>query len=532
MTDTITAVACQDCGEEAELAEFCLPCAYKRPAATWTSAFAARPVHARLGRTEPRQWTRPLRELTPETSLGFECIAFATIALGMTLDPWQCWFLIHALELLPDGLYRYRTVVLLVARQNGKTTVMRALTLWAMFTGRVKLVVGTAQDLDVARECWLSAAELVEADPVLAAEIDSPRTGRASRGSGAELLKLRNGSRYKIKATTVDAGRGIPGVGLILLDELRTHRDYAPWSALNKTTMAIPNALTVCMSNAGDDTSVVLNDLEAKALAGSDETLGIFDWSAPPGCPVDDQDGWAQANPSLGYGRMTERALHSAMMSDPPAVFRTECLCQRVEQLRGAVDSLAWRGCADPDGTLDGLRDRLFACIELAEGGSFGEHATLTVAAINDTGRAVVEVVEAWSSYAEMEAALPGWLEKVNPASRWFFPTGPAAAKAGMLRDLGFAEIKGAAVQEACQGLAADVRAGQLVHRDDALLTAHVIGAERMISGDGWRFTRKGAGNVDAAYAAAGAVWAARNHADQAYDPRDSILWSSDKGGN
>jgi phage terminase large subunit-like protein len=40
--------------------------------------------------------------------------------------------LIHALELLPDGTFRFRTVVLLVARQNGKSTLMQVLTLWRM----------------------------------------------------------------------------------------------------------------------------------------------------------------------------------------------------------------------------------------------------------------------------------------------------------------------------------------------------------------------------------------------------------------
>lgn len=541
---TAVAVACTECGDEAELADYCLPCAYRQPAATWTSRFAAQPAASLHGLTEPRLWTRPLVELTPETSLGFECIAFATIVLGVSLDPWQCWFLIHALELLPDGKYRFRKVLLLVARQNGKTTVMRVLTLWAIFTGRVKLAIQTAQDLDTARESWEEAVEIVENDPELAEQIAGPRK-KATRANGKEVLKLQNGSRYKIKATTQDAGRGIPGVGLIVLDEMRTHRDRGPWSSLSKTAMAVPDALLVMMSNAGDDTSVVLNDEREKALTGKSETAGIFEWSAEPGCALDDRQAWAQANPSLGYGRLTERALVDAM-DDPPAVFRTECLCQRVESLRGAVDGLAWRGGADKDGNMDDLRDRLFACVELAEG-TYGEHATLCVAAINDAGKAVVEVVEAWDSYAAMERDLPLWLDRLGlaigkptegvepygpddkrprtgPAGLWFFPTGPAAARAGQLRALGFKEIKGAAVQEACQGLAADVRAGQVIHRDDPLLTAHVVGAERLISGDGWRFTR--GGNVDAAYAAAGAVWAARNHADQAYDPRDSVLWS------
>lgn len=475
-----------------------------------------------LGCEVARIFTPPERELTPETSHGFRCIAFAEQMLGLTLDPWQRWFLIHALELNPDGTYRFRVVLLLVARQNGKTTVGQALTLWALFTGRAQLAVGTAQDLDIARRSWLAAVKLARAsaaDPELADQIAAVR-----QANGQEALVLRSGAEFVIKATTEDAGRGLQGVDLLLLDELRTHRDTRAWSALSKTTLARPNALTVCMSNAGDDQSVVLNSLREAAVSGRDPSVGLFEYSAPEGCDLDDPAGWAAANPSLGHGRTSLAAIRNAMALDPPAVFRTEVLCQRVEQLRGAVDALAWAGCGDPAGTLDGLRDRLHACVELSEGGH-GEHATLVVAALRADGAAVVEVVEAWTSFADLERDLPGWLERVAPAGRWFYPTGPAAARAGFLRDLGFAEIKGGQVAEACMGLAADVRARQLVHRDDALLTAHVVGAERLISGDGWRFTRKGAGNVDAAYAAAGAVWAARVHAADAYDPANSILW-------
>jgi hypothetical protein len=74
-----------------------------------------------LGRTEPRVFTPPLRELTPETSAGFSVVQFAEEILGIELLPWQRWFLIHALELRPDGKFRFRKVLCLVARQNGKT---------------------------------------------------------------------------------------------------------------------------------------------------------------------------------------------------------------------------------------------------------------------------------------------------------------------------------------------------------------------------------------------------------------------------
>ena len=57
------------------------------------------------GCEQPRIFTPPLRELTPDTTLGFECIAFAEDVLGIRLIPWQRWLLIHALEIIdePDG---------------------------------------------------------------------------------------------------------------------------------------------------------------------------------------------------------------------------------------------------------------------------------------------------------------------------------------------------------------------------------------------------------------------------------------------
>lgn len=61
-----------------------------------------------------------------------------------------------------------------------------------------------------------------------------------------------------------------------------------------------------------------------------DDTLAIFEWSAPPDAELNDREAWAQSNPSLGFGMLTERALKSAYSTDPADVFKTECLCQWV----------------------------------------------------------------------------------------------------------------------------------------------------------------------------------------------------------
>jgi hypothetical protein len=324
------------------------------------------------------------------------------------------------------------------------------------------------------------------------------------------------GCRYAIKAATGKAGRGGSN-DEVNIDELREQRDWKAWAAVSKTTSARAAGQTWAMSNAGDDNSVVLNQLQDVATAGTDPSLCLLEWSAPDGCELDDTSAWQQANPGLGY-TVSEAAIRSARGTDPPAVFRTEVLCQRVEQLSGAIDLAAWRDCADT-GTMDAHRDRLAACFDTAPD---GEHATLAVAAKTDDGRIRVEVVAAWDSSKAARAELPAVLAKVNPQVLTWFSSGPAAGLATVLRPLALrinrhsgprrpgeppedGQLIGAKVTEVCQELADLTKARAVLQPGDPLLDAHVSGAQKLHSGDGWRFTRQG-GHCDAAYATAGAA--------------------------
>lgn len=462
-----------------------------------------------VGVEQPRLFTPPRVELTKDTSAGFEVIAFGRIVLGVALDPWQCWFLIHALELNADGTFRFRTVLLLVARQNGKTTVMQVLTLWAMYV-RGMFVVGTAQDLTVAREAWDAIRFRIRDDPELASH--APR-GYISTANGKEAIRLANGARYILKPTTADAGRGIPGVGLVLMDELRTHLDWNAWAALSNTTMAVPNAIIVGMSNAGTDESVVLNDLRELALAGTDDSLFLAEYSAAPECNLDDREGWRQANPSLGRGRLTERALESAMRKAPPAIFRTENLCQRVETIDTALDSQAWRASRDPVDVSAWREAPMYGGLDVSRDGA---HVTLTISAAAGDGRVRVWVAKAWQSVDQARADLPAVLEALKLKRLVWCPSGPAAELAAVVRAAGrrpkskrgmeLVEVAGVALSEACMGLAGAVRGRLVLHQGDPLLDAQIAGCARLWQGDRFVFTRRGAGHADAAYSLAFAV--------------------------
>lgn len=313
-------------------------------------------ISALRGAMVPRVWTRPLRELTPETSAGYSVIEFAREVLGVGLWPWQEWLFIHALELREDGTFRFQTLLVLIARQNGKTTWMQVLALWRMYVDGSPLVIGTAQNLDVAEEAWSGAVELAEGVPDLADLI-----AHVDRTNGKKALRLETGERYKVQAASRRGGRGLSG-DLVLLDELREHQTWAAWAAVTKTTMARPNPQIVGLSNAGDDTSVVLIALQAQAIAaienGATESTSVFiaEWSASPDCIPDEWDDFkaepdwsaiAQANPSLGYS-IRAGAILAALEVDPEAVFRTEVLCQHVETMVAKpISSTAWATIRD-----------------------------------------------------------------------------------------------------------------------------------------------------------------------------------------
>lgn len=343
----------------------------------------------RYGSPVPRIFTPPLRDLderTPESeawTLGYSAIDFAEKILLLTLLPWQKWLLVHALELVEiDGRkrLRFRTIVVLVARQNGKSTLSKVLALWAIYVRGCRTVLTTAQDLDTAEEIWQDAVDLVTEEgeddepvrPALAALVK-----KVQLVNGKKALILESGERYKVKAANRKAGRGLTG-DLVMLDELREHQNWSAWGALAKTTMARPDAQIWTFSNAGDVSSVVLRylrmmahealgdpdgivaadrsaaptDLDAEESAedlGEDvedasagdleadaDDLFLVEWSATPGCSRTDRDEWAWANPSLGY-LIEERTIAGSARTDPEWVFRTEVLCQ-------------W-----PDGTLEGL---------------------------------------------------------------------------------------------------------------------------------------------------------------------------------
>jgi hypothetical protein len=486
-----------------------------------TVADLARPI---LGRTEPRLWTPPLRELTPATSYGYAVVDFARDVLGEPLDEWQQWLVVHAGELLTDGRPRFRQVLVIVARQGGKTHLLKVLSLFWLFVENWPLVVGMSTNLAYAMESWLKAVELAETTPALAELVDTVRLA-----NGEQQMTTVHRARYKVAASNRRGGRSL-SIDRLILDELREHHDWSAWNAAVPAMNARPKAQVFAISNQGDDSSVVLESLRSSALrwidvGEGDLRLGLFEWSAPDGCELDDVEALAQANPNAGRRVHWDDLLGPARRAkaaggEEEAGFRTEILCQRVRLLDPAIEPAGWRRCCDV-GDLAAARSRLAACIDLTPDGL---HATLAAAAVLDDDRVRVEVVAEWTgpgAAPALERDLLGWVERLKPQTLGWFPAGPAAAVAAKLADrrkdgvrgwpprgVTVAEVRGE-VAAACMHFGKEVAAGSLAHSGQGGLDAQVAGAERARRGDGWVFTRR-AGPVDSVYAVAGAAFLAR----------------------
>jgi len=494
---------------------------------------------ALVGREQPRVFTPPLRPLAPDTTLGFSVIQFAEEVLEVELLPWQRWLLLHMLELREDGSLRFRTVVILMARQNGKSTLSQIVALWFMYVFGVAMVIGTAQDLDVAEEIWQGAVDLVEETP----ELDELKK-HVIRVNGKKSLVLTTGERYKVKAANRRAGRGLTG-DVILLDELREHQSWDAWGAITKTTMARAMALILAMSNAGDASSIVLrylrklahaalgdpdginreddddldlpNEEELGVLDADDDTLAIFEWSAPPGSHLQDRDGWAQANPALGY-LISERTIASAVRTDPEWIFRTEVLCQwSAGTLEGPFPPGAWEGSADPN-SRRAAGAPVALCIDTSWDRSM---SYIALASTREDGLYHVEVI---ARRAGTEWLVP-WLtsqdrsEEVRRAPIALQAKGaPVSSILKTLKDakLHVVEWGGSALGAGTGTFYDRVRAAvgegtsttQLRHRDQPVLNLAAATAATRPIGDAWLWDRRRS-PTDAAplIAATGALW-------------------------
>lgn len=266
--------------------------------------------------------------------------------MGITLMPWQETAARYLTATAPDGGPLYHEVAIVVARQQGKTTLMRPLIIQALRAG--KKVMHIAQTRELPRQMFRMIANTLSSEPELFLKREG-KTIKPRHGAGQEEVLLTNGGSYRIAAASNGSGRGWTN-DLVIIDELREMTDMRVIDAA-MPTLTMTKGQMIYLSNAGSDASMVLNAVRARH--GDDPDLAYLEWSADPERRADDPVGWAQANPAMGHFPiigMLERQYRSAMLSGNLAGFETEHLCRWVVSMRERlVDAYTWGMCEVPD---------------------------------------------------------------------------------------------------------------------------------------------------------------------------------------
>jgi hypothetical protein len=291
----------------------------------------------------PKGHAKP--RVAPPVPLKHEAAEYRAFAhdVGIELYPWQETAAKYLTAKAPGGRWLYREVAIIVARQNGKTTLLVPLIMQRLMAGQS--VMHTAQNAKLPREIHEEVATLFEKH----FPDQLPWKRAISYAVGHEEIRLTNGGRYRIVAPTKSGARG-PSNDLVIVDELREMVDHGFIGAAKPTLTASATPQMVYLSNAGTEGSAVLNSLRLRAA--SDPVLAYMEWSAAPERSADDVQGWAEANPRLGHdaGEVLE-TLHTEYRSHQIAgtlgIFETEHLCRWVNSIRRRlVQEFAWVDCA------------------------------------------------------------------------------------------------------------------------------------------------------------------------------------------
>jgi phage terminase large subunit-like protein len=397
----------------------------------------------------------------------------------MTLRPWQRYVLDRALEVREDGELRWSTVVLSVARQQGKSVLLRGVAWWRMHAadrfGEAQTVLHVANRANTAREAWEPAARLAEvlwpADK--GARYRSTDALEIRYTAGRESLRIPNGSRWLVQAANQNAGVGFSVSAAIVDEAWNVKRDVVE-VAISPTMSARNQPQLWLVSTAGDSGSDLLRSYRDLATADPGGDVLLLEWSAPPEAPYGDVGTWRWASPEWDDRRAT--FLRSRVAAMPSAAFRSQYCNQWTVALDGWMPAEVWRGCAVTRLAGPRRKDAPVVAVETSP-----EDQRVTVVAAWRRG----EKVAVWSHLARDLDAAWAWARSVG-AARLLLPPDLAVHYPGDGRLVGV--VGSRELRTLLPGVDRAVRDRRVVYRaGDEYLTSHVLSAVAVSNHDGTR---------------------------------------------
>ena len=429
------------------------------------------------GSPTPRIHT-PLNDLP---SRGFEIIDFAS-SLKMELMPWQKFVLEHSHKIKPDGKYATPLVCTIVSRQSGKSTLMLLRILAGMFIFDEPLQVSSAHRLVTSLEQFRTLVALIESSDELSKKVQRIKW---SHGNEEITIAGKNGvNRFAIKAGG-SAARGTSPT-TVHLDELREQHDLDSFASLRYSLLAAKNPMIMAYSSAGDQHSLVLNQLRDRgiaAAAGAKDNIAYFEWSAPTD-DVNDPANIIAAVPALGHTIHLDNI--EQLLNDPHEVVMTEVLSRWVATITAAVGEIEWRACASEDIDLDPEKITWMALDHSPD----RRHAALVAAQQLPNDQFIVKLLHTWTNDSTLDdkaiANDAAAYCRKYPIEFLAYSRRTSAAVADRMRPAGIPVLEADSFYpQSCDELLSAINSGRLRHRNQEQLNLQMLSAVKLHRGDG-----------------------------------------------
>ena len=267
-------------------------------------------------------WPRLMTAPHPRAvgTLGPEFEQWCKSEFGRRLRWFQRLVAYRLLEVDADGRLVWWTLILTLARQLGKSTLLSALLLWRMRYGRdmvgeVQVLLHTGRDLRVCREVQRDGRLWAKARPELFKVIEA---------NGKESVEdLASGSRWLVLAE--DSCYGMSGTAA-LVDECWDVAEATVDEGIEPTLISHEQPQLLLTSTAHRKATTLMPAKRAAALevlaVGEDELL--IEWSAPRGSNIEDRAAWRMASPHWDarreklIARKVAKALAGEMADEDP----------------------------------------------------------------------------------------------------------------------------------------------------------------------------------------------------------------------
>lgn len=413
------------------------------------------------------------------------------------LDPGQRLDVEVMLATRPDGLWAADVTGHEKPRQNGKGDSVEVVELWGL-TQRSERILHTIHDaVLLATETQSRMITLLEGHPDLRRLV-----ARAWKGTGQQMIELRNGGIVWYRTRTGGGARGVDEVDRVVVDEAQ-HAELEHLAAVTPTQAVSANPQLNALGTGGlEGKSGWWWSLRKQTKHDTPGRFGYVGFSAQL-WDIDeagrvtlgdvnpfDKAAWWDTNEALHSGRISEEYLDRQLRLLGPTAFAQEHLCVWApppDEFGASVIALAdWAACLDAtsgpvgpvDFALDVNPERTWASFVVAgRSGHGGTHIELVDRRAGTNwlvGRAV-----------ELQAVWGGRLGVATGS--------PAASLLPELVACGVevVEVATAAHAQACGAFFDSVADGSVRHLGQPDLDVAVRVAERKFYGDAWLWARR-----------------------------------------